>query len=41
MDNDEVVIGYIKRSITDIARKCNKSDVFIIETFKKVICKIN
>lgn len=31
--------NYIKRSITDIARKCSVCDTDVIETFKKIIGK--
>lgn len=29
--------GYVRRSITDIARKCGVYDTDVIETIKKVI----
>ena len=35
MDQKEIE-GYIKRSIMDIARKCNVYDTDVIEIFKKL-----
>lgn len=32
-----MVQEYIKRSITDIARKCGVSDLDVINNFKKII----
>ena len=32
---------YIKRSITDIARKCHVSDIDVIEAFKSLIGKLD
>jgi hypothetical protein len=33
------LIGYIERSIVDIARKCNVDNTSVIETFKKIYIK--
>ena len=33
---EEEVIGYVKRSIVDIARKCNIYSTDVIETIKKL-----
>ena len=37
--NSEELVGYIERSIVDIARKCNVDNTLVIETFKKICIK--
>ena len=38
--NKEELIGYIKRSIPDIARKCNIKDTDVINCMKEIINKV-
>ena len=37
--NSEELVGYIERSIVDIARKCGVDNASVVETFKKILWK--
>ena len=38
---DKIVLGFIEKSIVDIARKCYVSNTFVIEIFKEYADNIN